>query len=417
MANENNKSNEKSIDEILREFQAQNNDDNNGKNEVGAGDNGADFPAEPKSDVMPIEKDARQEDFLLPPEKSLRQKSDEAKENADESSADDESKKTKRKIKIKKKDKSENQETDKEKKPKPALKIKAPSKENVKKFAKILACVILAAAVIAGAAFGISRAVKSAKTAYLKPYVEKYPDVAFPDGIQEKYCDLYGANPNTTGYLTVDDIKLNTAVLKESDGSDTPYGAPVTDGCEVYNYVVYLNDTSLEALYSTADGYNSSSGFMTYSDLVSDYTFKVVGAFYTNTVADDDGGYIFPYNVTEEQTAKSAAQFIDRLQNRFIYSTGITLTRSDKLLTISCPTDFHENFRFVIVGVMRDDSEKLTATAKDKSHYPQVIYDEKNEENPYRLASKWYPEIVVRSQSSDGTQTTKTIKKSIKDYQ
>lgn len=185
-------------------------------------------------------------------------------------------------------------------------------------------------------------------------------------------------------------------------------------GSEQFNYVIYLDDDSLEELYSTADSYNTSDGYVTYSDLTADYTFKIVGAFYTNTDAKDDNGYVFPYNVTEEMTVDSQNEYISRLQSRFIYSTGIDITRQDKLITISCPTDYRSNFRFVVVGVMRDDAaDKLTATEKDDVRYPQVIYDESKIQNPYKYASDWYPEIVITN--SDGTQNT--IQKTAEDYQ
>lgn len=276
---------------------------------------------------------------------------------------------------------------------------------------KVLAAVA-ALAVITAAVFGIRYGVEQAKVAYLKPYQEKYPDVEFPAGILEKYCEAYGENPDTAGYIEIPDIHLKSTVSR--DTQTYPYAQPCTDGCEQFNYVVYLNDDSLEDIYSSAEGYNSASGYMTYSNLFQDYTFKIVGAFYTNTKAQDDSGYIFPYNVTEKMTADSQNEYISRLQSRFIYSTGIDITRQDTILTVSCPTDYRADFRFVVIGVMRENTgSKLTAEEKSDVHYPQIIYDETNTENPYRFSSQWYPEIIVTD--SEGTQTT--IQKTIEDYE
>lgn len=276
---------------------------------------------------------------------------------------------------------------------------------------KVLAAVAVIAVIIAGI-FGAVYAAQQAKVAYLKPYQEKYPQVQFPQGILEKYCDIYGENPDTVGYIKIPGTSVDSAV--NSDSKTYPYAQSCTKGSEKFNYVIYLDDDSLEELYSTADSYNTSDGYVTYSDLTADYTFKIVGAFYTNTDAKDDNGYVFPYNVTEEMTVDSQNEYISRLQSRFIYSTGIDITRQDKLITISCPTDYRSNFRFVVVGVMRDDAaDKLTATEKDDVRYPQVIYDESKIQNPYKYASDWYPEIVITN--SDGTQ--KTIQKAAEDYQ
>ncbi|MGN1421473.1 MAG: hypothetical protein ACI4XC_08175 [Eubacterium sp.] len=284
---------------------------------------------------------------------------------------------------------------------------------NYKKVIKIAVIILAAAAVIIAAVFGIRYGVNQSKSAYLKPYEKKYPGVEFPVGIMEKYCDIYGENPTAVGYINISEAHLNSPVLSREEDS-LPYAEKNNSKSNQFNYVVYLHDNSLEKYYSSAQAYNdTASGFISYSDLYNEYRFKVVGAFYTNTQPEDDNGYIFPYNVTEELTAKSYSDFFDRLSSRFIYDTGITLTRQDKLLTVSCPTDYREGFRFVVVGVLRNESNnKPTATEKPKIHYPQVIYDENNQENPYALAYQWYPEIV--EQISDGK--TQTKKQSIKDY-
>lgn len=272
---------------------------------------------------------------------------------------------------------------------------------------------IALAAIIAliGIIFGIVYAVEQSKGAYLKPYEKKYPDAEFQVGMLEKYCDILGENPDTAGYLEIPDIELKTTV--SSDSKKSPYAEKCTEGAEQFNYVVYLNDNSLESLYSSANAYNNSTGYINYSNLFEDYTFKVAGAFYTNTKAEDDDGYIFPYNVTEKMTVKSANDYASKLTSRFLYDTGINVTRQDTVLTISCPTDYRKNFRFVVVAVLRDDAEtKVKANEKDSINYPKVIFDELKKDNPYKFATKWYPEIII----TDSEGNEKTIRKSIDDY-
>ncbi len=272
---------------------------------------------------------------------------------------------------------------------------------------------IALAAIIAliGIIFGIVYAVEQSKGAYLKPYEKKYPDAEFQVGMLEKYCDILGENPDTAGYLEIPDIELKTTV--SSDSKKSPYAEKCTEGAEQFNYVVYLNDNSLESLYSSANAYNNSTGYINYSNLFEDYTFKVAGAFYTNTKAEDDDGYIFPYNVTEKMTVKSANDYASKLMSRFLYDTGINVTRQDTVLTISCPTDYRKNFRFVVVAVLRDDAEtKVKANEKDSINYPKVIFDELKKDNPYKFATKWYPEINI----TDSEGNEKTVQKSIDDY-
>lgn len=276
-----------------------------------------------------------------------------------------------------------------------------------KKFLIALGAIIIVIALI----FGIRYAIDANKGAYLKPYQSKYPAAHYEIGMLEKYCDIIGENPDTVGYIEIPELDLKSAV--SSDETKFPYAQPCRENAEQFNFVVYMNDDSLEKYYSTADAYNSSGGYMTYSDLFKDYNFKVVGAFYTNTKAEDDNDYIFPYNTTEKMSTSSASEYVSRLENRFVYSTGINVTRQDTLLTISCPTDYRPNFRFVVVCVLREDTDsKSTAVQKDDIRYPQVIFDEMEKDNPYKYASKWYPEIIITN--NEGEQ--KTIRKTIDDY-
>jgi hypothetical protein len=275
---------------------------------------------------------------------------------------------------------------------------------------KVLVAIVTILVIIA-VAFSAKYAIAQSKSAYLKQYEKKYPDTQYTVGMLEKYCDLLGENPNAVGYLEISDINLQTTV--SSNESEYPYAQSCTDTAQQFNYVVYLDDNSLEGIYSTAQGYNSASQYITYSDFFSDYNFKVMGVFYTNTNEEDDNGYIFPYNVTEKMTVKSANNFVSKLKSRFIYDIGADINRQDTLITISCPTDYRDGYRFVVVGALRQDtSEKSTATEKSSVHYQQVIYDELGIDNPYKYASKWYPEIILTD--SNGNETT--LQKTIEDY-
>lgn len=281
-------------------------------------------------------------------------------------------------------------------------------KISIKKLLMLLLIIIAAAAVIAGIIIGNEQN----KSAYLKPYMEKYPDVEFPSGILEEYCDQYAQNPEMAGYIEITNPDYKSIVLKSKDDKQ-PYIEKSAEGSTIFNTVIYMQNNDLEEYFKDADVFGKTDGYITYSDLFSTGKYKIAGAFYTNTRAEDDNGYIFPYNVTETMTDESCKDFIDRIESRLLYKT-FSLSRKDKFLTISCPTDFEDDFRFVIVAVLRDgDFEKSEATVNNKVHYPQIIYDKKKKENPYKLSSQWYPEIIV----TDKNGNQKTVKQSIKDYE
>ena len=352
-------------------------------------------PLEPPKKRSEIIDFAKKEDQIFP-----NKENDESVENTPE-----ETKKAKAKKEPKPKKTpeqiAEEKERRKEIKGKIALRIKAIATDK-RFFIPVIAIVLIA--VIAFSSVSI---VNYNKTAYLKPYQEKYPSVQFPVGIMEKYCDDFGKNPSLQGYMKIDDISLDVTI-------DALNSQVLVYGAERFNYVVYLDDNKLESIYSTIDGYNNSTKKVEYTDLINEYTFEVVGAFYTNTREEDDNGYIFPYDTTEKMTLDSMNQYIDRITTRLTYKTNDGgITRTDTLLTISCPTDYKKDYRFVVVCKAVDEIKPdLIATEKEYSHLTQIEYDEKGEVNPYRFASKWYPEIIITN--PDGNTTT--IKRSIDYY-
>ena len=267
---------------------------------------------------------------------------------------------------------------------------------------------VISIVLVAVIAFSAVSIINYNKTAYLRPYEKEYPNVQFPVGIMEKYCDDFGKNPSLQGYIKIDDISFDSKI-------DLLNSQILAYGAERFNYVVYLDDNKLESIYSTIDGYNNSTKKVEYTDLVNEYTFEVVGAFYTNTKEEDDNGYIFPYDTTEKMTLDSMNAYIDRITTRLTYKTNDGgITRADTLLTISCPTDYKKDYRFVVICKAVDEIKPdLVATEKEYSHLTQSEYDEKGEVNPYRFASKWYPEIIITDEKGNET----TIQRDISYYE
>lgn len=264
--------------------------------------------------------------------------------------------------------------------------------------------------------FGGVKIYDYSKVAYLKPYEEKY-SITYPEGISEKFCDMYGKNQYTAGSVEIPDTNTKKYVFTKAY-KDSPFiEQPVSLKRDYQNMAIRLNRdyADLESTYSTAEGFLDSQQIVKFSTLFNDYTYKVVAAFYTNTVAEDDAGYIFPYNVCGTMTDKSFEAYKDRIQSRRLYDTGYNLQKSDHFLTLSVDSDFMDNFRFVIVCVRVGEDEEFekstTAVVNEKAHYPQVWYDKNNQENPYRFASKWYPELYTFKSSP------KTTKQSIEDYE
>lgn len=256
------------------------------------------------------------------------------------------------------------------------------------------AAVICASAIVLGAISAINYQM----TAYLRPYTEKYPNVDFPNGIREKYCAQYAQVQSTTGSISIEACGYNQFVVQSKSNVSLPSldFSNRTDGLD-FNTVIHIpkGACNLESAFSNAKSYLASSQSITYSTLYEDYEFTVIGAFYTNKDPQDDGGYVFPYNVTQQMTPLSFNDYKDRLYHRFLYSTDYEINyKEDKLLTIATESDFMQNFEFVVVCALGAPAQD-NAQPNSSVHYPQVWYDARGEINPYRFSSKWYPTVYT----------------------
>ena len=100
--------------------------------------------------------------------------------------------------------------------------------------------------------------------------------------------------------------------------------------------------------------------------------------------------------LTQLKDEAECQEYIAELDARKLYSTGVDIKPSDKLLTLStCSYDFNEE-RLVVVGrLVRDGEDKTVDTSKavanNKPRYPAKYYQKKGLTDPFATAAKWIP--------------------------
>ena len=267
-------------------------------------------------------------------------------------------------------------------------------KHATKKNLTILGAIILIPVLI----FASIKVVDFARTAYLRPYVEKYK-IEYPEGILEEFCDPYGRDRTVRGKIEIEDSGYKTYVsnIMKNDKAFLENGADITK--DQHFRAIRLNDkkADLESLYSTDKLFLKSSQSVKFKTLFEEEQYRVIAAFYINSNPEDDGGYVYPYNFCGNMSEKDFESFEDRLSHRTLYDTGYEYNPEDYFLSVSEPSDFMKDFRFVVVCIKTDKRgfEKCEkATPNEKIFFPQVWYDVNNEENPYRFAGKWQPKGV-----------------------
>ncbi len=255
---------------------------------------------------------------------------------------------------------------------------------------------------------------------------DKYPDVDFPEGMNIKWADLYAKNQDLVGWLKIDNTNIDTPVMhtpedrtngssedfylrrnfyKNSDKYGTPYldkhntGSSLDRNNTIYghNMMDGLSFAQLEKYY-TIEGFKQSP-IIKYSTLYEDYYFKVYAVFITNGYASGDNGYLFNYNISHFSSGENFQKFLDTIDERRLYDTGVDINKDDKLLTLStCSYEIKttDMGRLAVIARLVREGESITvdtskATEKTDVRYPQVWYDEKGIKNPYADAYQWVP--------------------------
>lgn len=246
---------------------------------------------------------------------------------------------------------------------------------------------------------------------------EKYPDVDFPEGMQLKYAEAYAQNTDLVGWLTIDKLKMDFPILQTDNDSYylkrsfthryTDLGNPFL-ACENSvepldrNSIIYGHSTrTSDKIFSKLFDYRTTRGFVNnpiieFNTIYHDYKWKVYAVFITSATTAGDNGYFFNY-VWKNLSDESFEKYIAAVDERKLYTTGVDILPTDKILTLStCLYDF-DDARFVVIArlVREGESDEVDVSLVEENvnpRYPQAWYDKNNRYNPYKNAERWYPE-------------------------
>lgn len=247
---------------------------------------------------------------------------------------------------------------------------------------------------------------------------EKYPGVDFPDGIQNKHAGLYALNTDFVAWLKIPGLDIDMPVVRGRDNAEylkkTFYATKSKYGCAFLDYesdvkilernsVIYGHNMSYDDLmfgpllaYTKVDGFKNSP-IVELSTLYEDTKWKVYAVFLTNGGSNGDNGYLFNYIFRSLSSDDAFMGYIDEVDQRKFYTTGVDIQPDDKILTLStCMNDHFKNGRLVIVArlIREGESEEIDfsqVSINPNPRYPQAWYKAKGMKNPYKDAERWYP--------------------------
>ena len=251
----------------------------------------------------------------------------------------------------------------------------------------------------------------------------------YPEGILEELKQAYAINNDLAGWLSIPGTEMDTAVLLGDDNSyylkkdfynKTTYETSADNYGNIYldyrclpdriskNMVIHGHTTgksdgipkqAFRSLYDYRDkNHFIKNPIIRYKTLTGEYTYKICAVFLSNTQPKDDNGYFFNY-IYPDMGENNMVGYIEQVNQRKLYETGVTLEPTDKVITLStCIYDYGKNVdtRLVVVGRLlhEGESEEIdTALVKDNPDYrrPQVWYNAKGKANPYKNSEKWEP--------------------------
>lgn len=252
------------------------------------------------------------------------------------------------------------------------------------------------------------------KWAYL---YEQYPeliDVKFPAGIITDYALYYAKNPQTIGYLKIDGTKVDTPVVQadndkyylrhDFNGNSTSYGAvfatykadfkPFDRNTLLYGHNMFDGERFAALANYKSIEYFKKHPVIHFDSLFEKHDWKVYAVILTNGSTKTNDGYFFDFTFDNCSDA-CFEEYIQEIDKRKLYETGVDLLPTDKLITLcTCTYEFDDARLIVIARMVRDgeSSEVNTKLADFKStpvKYPEMFYDSPKD-NPYKDDPKFY---------------------------
>ena len=240
-------------------------------------------------------------------------------------------------------------------------------------------------------------------------------DVVYPEGMLAKYASLYAANDDLRGWISIPGFEINLPVAqgtnnsyylkKDIYGKYTRYGVPFFD-YRIDNFTTLHRNTVIyghnmrhdDLIFGMLENYRDINGFrqapvIECNTIYGDHTWFVYAVFISNSDKEDDNGYVFPYNFIDVGDAKFA-QYIEEIDKRKLYTTGVDINVNDKILTLStCAYDF-DDARLVVVARERREGESIAvdtskAYKNNDPKYPQAWYDAYGKTNTHANETRW----------------------------
>ena len=245
------------------------------------------------------------------------------------------------------------------------------------------------------------------------------------------YAALYAKNSDFVGWISVPNTSINYPVLqcdnndfyleynfeKNKDARGAIFMDSRNDAVNLdSNTIIYGHNCYNTTMFSELTKYESIDFYKTtpvfeFNTMEKKHKWKIYGVFITTAKAEEDNGYVFNY-IYPYMDGENFEGFIEEIDKRRLYVTDVDINDDDKMLILSTcvrTLDTYKNgirtykadARLVVVARAVRDGESFDVDV-EKSYvnkdikYPQIYYDNKNIDNPYKNDKKWNPREVAQ---------------------
>lgn len=191
-----------------------------------------------------------------------------------------------------------------------------------------------------------------------------------------KYVDLYLANEDIIGWVTVDDTKIDYPVMqtqdepeyylhrdfeKKSAASGTPFMDAASDiFIPTSNFFIYGHNMKNGTMFHDLLKYDDKEFYDTHKTFNFDTiykggqgTYEVVAAGYTEIFPKDSEKFKY-YQYAGITSEAEFYEFINGVKSLSAYDTNVTAEYGDQLVTLSTCAYHTDNGRFFVVGKRTD---------------------------------------------------------------
>lgn len=189
--------------------------------------------------------------------------------------------------------------------------------------------------------------------------------------VQKKYAELYRANPDFIGWITIPDTKVDYPVMqnmeeneyyihrnfnKEWDDSGLPFldfRCSFTEPTD--NLLIYGHNMKAGTMFSGILNYNSQDFYeshptFTFHTIDGDGEYQVIAAFYSQIYPEEDKESFKYYLFFDADSEEEFDVYVERVKALTAYDIEETAEYGDQLITLSTCAYHTEDGRFAVVA-------------------------------------------------------------------